>query len=102
MIAAAIAGESRLRLAGETRGVSPGLEISETRSRTPARSRARSRVEAYRSSGSLARHRSAIHATFAGIFGAAVERGSRSSPMIADRVWTGVSRWKARFPEAIS
>jgi hypothetical protein len=50
----------------------------------------------------LARQRSTIQRTGVGAFGAACERGSGSSRMIATSVSAPVFLWKARLPAAIS
>ncbi len=98
--AASIARDSRSRRGAG--GSTPEAEIPEEWSRIAARSRARSFVEPYRSSGSLARHRSTIQTRFVGVFGAARRIGSGSASMIAESVCAGVGRSKARRPDAIS
>jgi hypothetical protein len=50
----------------------------------------------------LARHRSTIQRTGAGAFGAACDKGSGSSRMIAVSVSAPVLRWNAFLPVAIS
>src|SRR5215471_1868006 len=65
-------------------------------SRMAVRSHARSFVEAYRSSGAFARHRSTIEARFVGVPGAIRAIGSGSSLRIDHNVAEDVSRRKAR------
>ncbi len=76
--------------------------MPEARSRSAARSRARSVVEAYRCSGSFERHRSTIQTSWAGVLGATVASASGSDSMIAESVCAGVERSKARPPMTIS
>ena len=78
------------------------IDASERCSRTARTSRARSRVEAYRSSGSFCRQRSTIQRNGAGTPALSCPTGSVSSRMIAVSVSAVVPRWKARLPVAIS
>ena len=86
----------------ESGAPSAPLSICEKWSRTLCRSRARSRVAAYRSSGSFAMQRSTIQSNGTGTRGHSVASGSGSSRMIAARVSARVGRWNARRPESIS
>ena len=77
-------------------------DVSERWSRRLRRSRARSFVDANRSSGSFARQRSTIQRTGAGTRGFAWPTGTGSSRMIAVSVSAPVFRWNARCPVASS
>src|SRR5262249_44309860 len=101
-IEAKTAARVRGRVEGVTAGAAPERDASERRSRTVARSRARSLVETYRPSGSLARQRSTIHRKGAGASGFDSPTGLRSSVRIAESVSIALPFWKALFPVAIS
>ena len=95
--AAASAARVSRRRRGDGR-LDAGAEIPEEWSRIAARSRARSLVEPYRSSGSFARHRSTTQRGSSESSEPPCQDGSGSVSMIAESVCAGVGRSKARLP----